>query len=289
MALCICQRISVILLSLCFMCYGNRVRVQAVTKKHQSIQLTIAISTHEEIDSCYIYRYHSNLKHEPYLCLNEMPITKFVVPGKKKELLFTDSMVAHNCTYYYYVEALLANKHKVPSAVVHASFPNIVIPEDTKQKVSFLIDKVNYFLELRFDGVAVKRYPISLGIKPHNRKICFDQSSTPEGNYNIAYFKPNSQFHKAMGVNYPTVVDYERYHRARKKGELPNHFGKVPTIGGSIQIHGGGIYGNWTWGCIAMRNDDIDELFSVKAMKVGSPIYIVGKEVTRSDLFTSIR
>jgi hypothetical protein len=60
--------------------------------------------------------------------------------------------------------------------------------------------------------------------------------------------------------------------------------GKEPLIGGSIQIHGGGIGNNWTFGCIAMRNADIDELFEISGMKVGSPISIIGSEFTRDSL-----
>ena len=81
-------------------------------------------------------------------------------------------------------------------------------------------------------------------------------------------------------MSYPNKTDYRRYNLAKKK----HGSGTFPSIGGSIQIHGGGVLGNWTWGCIAMRDIDIDELFSLSSLKVGSQIYIVGKEVTRENL-----
>ena len=142
-----------------------------------------------------------------------------------------------------------------------------------KKKVSLFVDKVNYFLELGYAGIAIKRYPISLGRLPHNRKLCFDQRSTPEGVYKVAYLWPKATFYKAIGVNYPNRIDHLRYNRARKEKRLPYAGGENPSIGGSIQIHGGGIGNNWTFGCIAMRNEDIDELFSIPFLKVGSPIY----------------
>jgi lipoprotein-anchoring transpeptidase ErfK/SrfK len=60
--------------------------------------------------------------------------------------------------------------------------------------------------------------------------------------------------------------------------------GQPRSIGGGIQLHGGGIGNNWTWGCIAMRNDDLDQLFALTGMRPGLPIVIVGKSFTRDSM-----
>lgn len=88
-----------------------------------------------------------------------------------------------------------------------------------------------------------------------------------------------------MGVSYPNNIDRCRYNEAMKKKLIPKINNKYAEIGGSITIHGGGIGNNWTWGCIAMRNRDVDEILSLRNLKVGTPILIVGNEVTRKDLY----
>jgi hypothetical protein len=55
-------------------------------------------------------------------------------------------------------------------------------------------------------------------------------------------------------------------------------------IGGEIQIHGQGIHSNWTFGCMALRNQDMDELFAHPEIDVGTPVWIYGGELTLADL-----
>ena len=150
--------------------------------------------------------------------------------------------------------------------------------------LSLFIDKCNYFLEVRFDGIPVKRFPVNVGSNPRNRKLHYDCRSTPEGIYTIAYIRPKTDFHKAIGVSYPNQTDRKRYYRARSQGTIPMIDGVPAPIGGSIQIHGGGIGNNWTWGCIAMRNDDLDQLFQLPELHTGAPIIIVGSEFTRDSI-----
>jgi murein L,D-transpeptidase YafK len=108
--------------------------------------------------------------------------------------------------------------------------------------------------------------------------------STPEGVYHVEYIRPVTAFHSALGVSYPNAADRLRYAEALKQKKIPTQNGKTASIGGSIQIHGGGIGNNWTWGCIAMRNDDLDWIFSLPQLKKGIPVIIVGNEFTRDSL-----
>lgn len=192
----------------------------------------------------------------------------------------TDSLIAPNLPYYY-LFILHTKEGKILQSEAHTAIvkKSVTLPTNFK-KLNILVDKINYLLELRDSSRVVKRYPLSLGQNPYNRKIEKDFLSTPEGTYHCSYLKPKSQFYKAIGVNYPTQVDRKRFTKAIKKKTLTN---SPPNIGGSIQIHGGGIGHNWTFGCMAMRNEDIDELYAVK-VKTFTPIFITGSEITRDSL-----
>ncbi|NND73185.1 MAG: L,D-transpeptidase family protein [Rhodothermales bacterium] len=112
-----------------------------------------------------------------------------------------------------------------------------------------------------------------------------DHWRTPEGVFYVVNKNPESQFHRAFVLNYPGVAEAERglrhgmisrdeYNqivRADDRFEMPPMFTK---LGGFIEIHGDGTGArtNWTRGCIALRNDDIDELWDV--IKVGTPVLI---------------
>ena len=112
-----------------------------------------------------------------------------------------------------------------------------------------------------------------------------DHWRTPEGVFYIVSKNPNSQFHKAFVLNYPGTADaerglrhklitrdeYNRIVRADEKFEMPP---MSTALGGYIEIHGDGTGArtNWTRGCIAIRNADIDELWD--EIHVGTPVLI---------------
>lgn len=117
----------------------------------------------------------------------------------------------------------------------------------------------------------LKIYNISLGQEPVGAKHFKGDLKTPEGLYRIFDKNPYSSCHKNLGISYPNEED-RRYARSHGK----------PT-GGDVKIHGllNGEEDNaaayegtdWTWGCIAVTNADIDELY--QHVKLGSPILIL--------------
>ena len=121
-------------------------------------------------------------------------------------------------------------------------------------------------------GKILKKYDIALGENPVGPKRVLGDKKTPEGKYKLDYYKANSSFYKALHISYPNRKD------ARNAWKL----GKSP--GGSIMIHGqpnhGEIkkksffqrYNDWTAGCIALENDEMDEV--LRLVKVGTPIHI---------------
>lgn len=190
-----------------------------------------------------------------------------------------DDRVADNATYHYQLVARLSDGTKRYSTVASVS-----VPDRRLQPLSapaIFVDKLHYLLELRDGTTPAKRYPIALGRNPRRRKLHQDNASTPEGVYRILQLQPQATFYRAYDLDYPNESDHLRYEVARQAGRLPAH---VPSIGGEIQIHGRGIDASWTFGCIALRNTDMDELFSRPEIATGTSVRIVGSELTQADL-----
>ena len=120
-------------------------------------------------------------------------------------------------------------------------------------------------------GEVQKSYPVALGRNPIGHKQREGDKRTPEGLYVLDYKKPDSAFHKAIHISYPNRQDRLR---AAAKGVDP---------GGQIMIHGqkngfGWLADitqrrNWTDGCIAVTNQQMDEIWD--AVAAGTPIEIV--------------
>jgi murein L,D-transpeptidase YafK len=118
---------------------------------------------------------------------------------------------------------------------------------------------------------ALKSYHISLGGHPIGPKRFQDDGRTPEGKYRVNGKNAVSKYHKNLGISYPEPRDVAY---ARKVHKLP---------GGDIKIHGlpndwtkeqlSRIAADWTLGCIALKNEEIDELFA--HCKVGIPVLIL--------------
>lgn len=136
-----------------------------------------------------------------------------------------------------------------------------------------------------FDGEKlVKIYKIVLGFKPVGDKEISGDGKTPEGDFYIFTKNDQSKFYLSLGVSYPSAEDAERGLAQKiitqeerdaivqaineKKMPLQN-----TKLGGVIYIHGGGIAKDWTWGCIALRDEEMKEIFD--AVTVGTEITIM--------------
>ena len=126
-------------------------------------------------------------------------------------------------------------------------------------------------LELYANGKLLKSYLVSLGRHPLGPKEREGDKRTPEGLYAIESHKQRSSFHRALKVSYPSAADRMA---AEKRGVTP---------GGDIMIHGIrnglGLIGrlqrrlDWTAGCIAVTNPEIEEIYRV--VPDGTPIEIL--------------
>lgn len=152
------------------------------------------------------------------------------------------------------------------------------------KKPRILIKKKDRTLEL-FDGdKLVKKYDMSLGLVPDGHKEQQGDYRTPEGTYFICNRNYGSAFHLFLGINYPNTKDAEsgverrlidaktaqRMKEAEKAKRQPDWNTK---LGGAVGIHGGGVGNDWTWGCIALTDEHIEELWSV--CPHGTPVEIV--------------
>lgn len=119
---------------------------------------------------------------------------------------------------------------------------------------------------------VVGTYPLVLGSEPDQDKELEGDGRTPLGRFYVCDKGP-SQFHKWLGLSYPNLEDAWRGRRHAQISWLEfwyirveNLNGRIPyassALGGAVGIHGGGTENNWTLGCIAMENSDLDKLYA---------------------------
>ena len=154
-------------------------------------------------------------------------------------------------------------------------FAYYVLPESklpTFSKVDkILVEKSKRQMHVYSEGKKLKTYTISLGFRPRGKKRFEGDGKTPEGKYFIVSKNEHSIAHKSFGISYPNTDD-KKYAAQRGK-----------SAGGHIMIHGLmnglGYWGkfhrfiNWTGGCIALTNSEMDDLF--RHVEVGCEIQIV--------------
>ncbi len=133
-----------------------------------------------------------------------------------------------------------------------------------------VIQKSAHVMSLMRGSQVLRTYKIALGRSPTGPKTKAGDHKTPEGMYSIDGKKPNSKFHLALHISYPSEADRER---ARQLGVSP---------GGDIEIHGlqnglgwiGSLHRtfDWTDGCVALTNAEIEEVWNL--VSVGTPVRI---------------
>ena len=137
---------------------------------------------------------------------------------------------------------------------------------------AILVDKFAHKLYLYKDGKIKKEYTAELGPNWIGTKQYRGDKATPEGKYHITKKKSRHQtkYYKALLINYPNDEDQARYNTNVRNGTIPKR-----GIGNLIEIHGDGGKGiNWTDGCVALTNDDIDRVYEL--VGVGTPVTIIG-------------
>ena len=121
-------------------------------------------------------------------------------------------------------------------------------------------------------------FVVELSKKAMARKLWEGDGATPEGVYRIVAKKDagESRYHRALLLDYPNADDRRAWAEAARHGRAPHRQGP----GGLIEIHGAGGRGfDWTNGCVALSNADIDRLFP--AVAAGTPVVIVPTAVLK--------
>jgi len=157
----------------------------------------------------------------------------------------------------------------------HVAFP-IASPE-------IRVFKADHRLELWASGKRIKSYRVGLGHRGLADKRMQGDHLTPEGRYFLCVRQAQSAFHLFLGISYPgeaaaerglkggliTKAQHDRILTTLKRKGCPPWETK---LGGTVGIHGGGSSADWTWGCIALDDPGIEELWV--ACPVGTPITI---------------
>jgi murein L,D-transpeptidase YafK len=132
---------------------------------------------------------------------------------------------------------------------------------------SVLLNKGSRSLFLLHDEEVLESYRVALGFAPAGHKRIKGDGRTPEGAYRIDRRNPKSDFHLSLGISYPNAEDIAA---ARALGKEP---------GGDIFIHGQPNQstkrkksGDWTAGCIAVKNREIEQIYAM--VRTGTPITI---------------
>lgn len=123
-----------------------------------------------------------------------------------------------------------------------------------------LIEKSKRIMSVYNDKKLLKTYKIALGKSPKGHKERQGDCKTPEGLYAISGRNINSKYHKSLKISYPNAQD-------------KLHCAKIGcSTGNDIMIHGlhpkyswlGSLHSlrDWTLGCIAVTDDEIDEIFA---------------------------
>ena len=140
---------------------------------------------------------------------------------------------------------------------------------------AILVDKMRRTLSLLSDGRRERVFRVELGVNGTLDKVVSGDRATPEGMYRVTEKRGvrRTRWYKALLLNYPNEDDLRQFDLARRRGQISRR----ARPGGLIEIHGeGGRGGDWTDGCVALTNRDIDTLFDM--VSVGTPVTIVGFE-----------
>jgi murein L,D-transpeptidase YafK len=163
------------------------------------------------------------------------------------------------------IQITSAKSLKAFSLLCKKNFADTIIVYKTQRKMQL------------YQGLKlIKEYKVSLGFDPQGHKLEEGDGKTPEGSYKIVGKNPQSKFHRSLQISYPNQQDI-----AAAKEHLV-------SPGGAIMIHGvkkeyiklGKLHSlkDWTHGCIAVTNTEIEEVWELTPL--GAKIFII-------DLLTS--
>lgn len=144
------------------------------------------------------------------------------------------------------------------------------------QPVRIVIDKSDYELKVYDAQGWYATYPVVFGNNSLADKKMEGDKNTPEGNYKIVSKRYHEKWDRYLGLNYPTPEDIAKFNQRKMQGEIPTW----AKPGAGVGIHGTwphedfviDRYKNWTDGCISLKREDVEELYTY--IPVGTPVTI---------------
>lgn len=208
----------------------------------------------------------------------------------KGKMLFEEAEIAFSKGHYLQAyrnitdaEYLLVSSYETASENLRNYFKSFPLWEKWSEKTirdskrngdySIIIDKFSHKLTVYYKGVKKYEFETELGKNWVGDKRVKGDNATPEGMYKVTkkFDSGRTKYYKALLIDYPNAEDLERFKSEIEVGTLP----ATARIGGLIEIHGNGGKGiDWTEGCVALTDGEMDILY--KIAKVGTPVTIIG-------------
>jgi len=181
---------------------------------------------------------------------------------------------------YEYASANLKNYFK--SYSIWKKWVDKTLTDSKNNKdYSIIIDKFSRKCFIYLSGSKKYEFDAELGKNWVGDKRTRGDMATPEGMYKITkkFDGGKTKYYKALLLDYPNQEDVQKFKEEIERGSLP----ASAKIGGLIEIHGNGGKGiDWTEGCIALTDKEMDVVF--KIVRVGTPVTIIGSMVELKDV-----
>lgn len=180
------------------------------------------------------------------------------MPKKRIIFFFLILLLIAYSIFYFNSSNMDSNRSENENILLNQEVDKIVVYKSKREMLVYNRNKL------------LKTYKIALGNSPIGHKHFEGDGKTPEGIYIIYDKNPNSAYHKNLGISYPNEADIE-YAKSQNKsaGGLIKIHGLKNGLGALGKLH---LNSDWTQGCIAVTNEEIDELFEY--VIIGSPIEI---------------
>lgn len=272
----------------------------SVEKSEEALKQTIISSADLEKTTTNKLNKLNELLKEMNGALSRFPlpeeISSEIARGK---LLFSEAKIVYSNKQYTEADKMLNQTESILESAHNKAFDLIInyfkgynqwsqwmeqtITESRNKKTTaVIVDKYAGKCFIYKNGKRVNEFDAELGKKWMGDKRHKGDNTTPEGRYRIIKKKEGSatKYYKALLIDYPNNEDKQRFQAAIADGTLPRN----SHIGGLIEIHGhGGKGADWTEGCVALVNSDMDKIF--RLVNIGTPITIIGSISSFDEIF----
>lgn len=164
---------------------------------------------------------------------------------------------------------------RIESAAVLPPLPQVALQAET----AVVVTKHSRSLVVLRRGALLRSFPIVLGMRPVGAKRYEGDLRTPEGTYRVTDKRAHSRWRFFIEIDYPNSADETAYRTEVSAGKIPLFANRLPGVGGNVGIHGSdrpaeqAAGTDWTKGCIALSNEDVE--FVYDAVAVGTPVVVL--------------